>query len=95
MYFDVQPITVKAYGGRRYTSQRRLILELHQKIRGKFYLFLIDEVNSGRVHWAFLPGKSSMEVSRFMQRVRHWYPDPAVWIGLDQDHAQPDAPCTS
>ena len=27
VFFDVQPIAVKAYGGRRYTSAKRLVLE--------------------------------------------------------------------
>ncbi len=39
-FFDVQPITVKAYGGRRYTTEKRLVLARHQKTRDRFYLFL-------------------------------------------------------
>ena len=40
-FFDVQPITVKAYGGRRYTTAKRLVLARDQKTRGRFYLFLL------------------------------------------------------
>ena len=52
-FFDVQPITVKAEGGRRYTRAKRLVLRRNQKTRGRFDLFLLYEVNPGRVHWAF------------------------------------------
>ena len=38
-FFDVQPITVKAYGGRRYTRAKELTLQAKQKTRGRFYLF--------------------------------------------------------
>ena len=30
LFFDMQPIVVKAYGGRRYTSAKRLVLEKQQ-----------------------------------------------------------------
>jgi hypothetical protein len=39
VFFDIKPIAVKAYGGRRYTSAKRLVLERYQKTRGFFYLF--------------------------------------------------------
>ena len=89
LFFDVQPIAVKAYGGRRYTSARRLVLERRQKTRGRFYLFVTYHVRSGRVHWAFLPGKSWRYVCQFMRRVRRWNPQAATWIALDQDTAHP------
>jgi transposase len=89
LFLDVQPIAVKAYGGRRYTSARRLALDRRQKTRGLFYLFVLYDVRSGRVHWAFLPGKSSRYVCQFMRRVRRWYPGVEVWIALDQDPAHP------
>lgn len=38
LFFDVQPIPVKADGGRRLTAARRLMLEKAQKTRGFFYL---------------------------------------------------------
>ena len=63
-FFDVQPITVKAYGGRRYTRAKCLVLRRNQKTRGRFYLFLLYEVNQGRVHWAFYPGKGAKYVCR-------------------------------
>jgi transposase len=89
LFLAVQPIAVKAYGGRRYTSARRLALDRRQKTRGLFYLFVLYDVRSGRVHWAFLPGKSSRYVCQFMRRVRRWYPGVEVWIALDQDPAHP------
>jgi len=89
LFFDEQPIAVKAYGGWRYTSRRRLVLDSRQKTRGRFYLFVIYDVRSGRVHWAFLPGKSSHHVCQFMHRVRRWYRDAEVWIALDQDTTHP------
>jgi hypothetical protein len=88
-FFDVQPITVKAYGGRRYTTEKRLVLARNQKTRGRFYLFLLSEVNRGRVHWAFFPGKGAQYVCRFLRRVRRWYPRRTVRIALDRDPAQP------
>lgn len=89
LFFDVQPISVKAYGGRRYTSAPRLVLEKKQKTRGLFYLFDLYDVRSGRCHWAFLPGKSAAQVCRFMHRVRRWYRRGDVWVALDRDSAHP------
>ncbi len=89
MFFDVKPIAVKAYGGRRYTSAERLVIERRQKTRGFFSLFLLYEVNRGRVRWAFADSKDSKQVCRFMRRVRHWYPEQEVWIALDQDGSHP------
>jgi len=79
VFFDVQPITVKAYGGRRYTRAKRLVLRRNQKTRGRFSLFLLYEVNQGRVPWAFYPGKGAEYVGRF-RRVRRWYPRQTVRI---------------
>jgi hypothetical protein len=89
LFFDVKCITVKAYGGRRYTTARQLVLPRPQKTRGKFHLFLLYEVNRGRVRWAFMPGKGAEFVCRFMRRVRRWYPDQEVWVALDQDRPHP------
>lgn len=89
VFFDVQPITVKAYGGRRYTSARRLVLPAAQKIRGRFYLFLVYEVNRGMVHWAFLSSKDAAAVCGFMRRLRRWYPHQRVRVALDRDPAHP------
>lgn len=80
---------VKAYGGRRYTSAKTLVLEKRQKTRGRFYLFLLYDGHSGKIHWAFYPGKDSSYVCRFMQRIRRWYPTQNVWVVLDQDPAHP------
>lgn len=89
LFFDVKPIAVKAYGGRRYTSAKRLVLTRNQKTRGRFYLFVIYDAVSGAVHWRFLPGKSAKHVCQFMRRVRRWYLDVPLWIALDQDRAHP------
>ena len=88
-FFDVQPITVKAEGGRRYTRAKRLVLRRNQKTRGRFDLFLLYEVNPGRVHWAFHPGKGAEDVCRFPRRVRQWDPRQTVRIALDRDPAHP------
>jgi transposase len=89
LFFDVKPVAVKAYGGARYTSEKRLVLAKRQKTRGLFYLFALYEVNGGRLHWAFYPHKDSLCVCRFMQRVRRWYPQKKVWVVADQDGANP------
>jgi hypothetical protein len=89
LFFDVKPVFVKAYGGRRYTAAKRLVLARSQKARGKFYLFALYEVGSGRTQWAYLLGKSSEYVCRFMRQVRRWYPNQEVWVALDQDRAHP------
>lgn len=89
MFFDVKCITVKTYGGRRYTTAKGLVLPRPQKTRGKFYLFLAYEVGQGKVHWAFMPGKGSAHVCRFMRQVRRWYAGKEVWVALDQDRPHP------
>ena len=68
---------------------KRLVLQRNQKTRGRFYLFLLYEVNHGRVHWAFFPGKGAEYVCRFLRRVRRWYPRQPVRIALDRDPAHP------
>ncbi len=89
LFFDVQPIAVKAYGGRRDTSAPRIVLSRAQQTRGLFYLFLVYDVGSGRSRWAYFPGKSSEYVCQFLRQIRRWYPDQEVWIALDQDPAHP------
>lgn len=89
LFFDVKPVTVKAYGGSRYTSEQHLVLGRPQKTRGRFYLFLVYDVADGKVHWAFLPGKDSTYVCRFMRQVRRWYPQGESWVALDQDSSHP------
>lgn len=89
LFFDVQPITVKAYGGRRYSSAARLVLPAAQKTRGRFYLFLAYEVNRGLVHWCFQAGKGAAYVCWFLRRVRRWYRRRQVRMALDRDPAHP------
>jgi transposase len=88
-FFDVKPITVKAYGGQRYTREEQLLLPAKQKTRGRFYLFSLYEVNHGWVRWGFFAGKSARYVCQFMRRVRRWYPRQRLRIALDQDPAHP------
>jgi transposase len=89
LFFDEQPIAVKAYGGWRYTAAPRLILERAQKTRGLFYWFAVYEVNTGRRRWAFYDHKRSAEISLFMEQIRRWYPEQPVWIALDRDSTHP------
>ncbi|MBI4445755.1 MAG: transposase [Acidobacteria bacterium] len=89
LFFDVKPVVVKAYGGGRYTSANRVVLEKRQKTRGRFYVFLLYDVHTGKVHWAFYPSKDSRYVCRFLRRIRHWYAQQPVWLVLDQDPAHP------
>ena len=88
VFFDVKPVTVKTYGGRRWSSQR-LVLRKHQKTRGRFYLFALYDVKHDRVRWRYYHGKDSVAVCRFMQYVRRCYPESEVWVVLDQDRAHP------
>lgn len=88
-FFDVQPITVKAYGGRRYTREADLILAAKQKTRGRFYLVALYEVNHGRVRWAFTDGNGADHVCQFLRRLRRWYPRQRLRVALDQDPAHP------
>ena len=89
LFFDVKPVAVKAYGGRRYTSAKKLVLPRAQKTRGRFYLFVAYDAVSGRVYWACYPGKSAHYVCQFMRRVRRWFPNQPLWVALDQDRAHP------
>lgn len=82
-------MTVKAYGGRRWTAAKQVVLAKHQKTRGRFYLFLLYEVNQARLHWRYMAGKSAQEVCQFMRQVRRWYPEEEVGRALDQDPAHP------
>lgn len=89
LFFDVQPIAVKAYGGRRFSSAKRLVLDRRQKIRGYFYLFVAYDATSGRVYWRYYYAKNADCVCQFMHWVRQWFPKQEVWIVLDQDPAHP------
>ncbi len=88
VFFDVKPITVKAYRGRRW-SRHRLVLRKYQKTRGRFYLFALYAVRQGKVRWRYYHTKDSVAVCRFLRQVRRWYPDQEVWVVLDQDSAHP------
>jgi len=89
LFFDIKPVTVKAYGGRRFSSAKKLVLPRYQKTRGRVYLFLSYDVKSGRVRWCYEYSKNSSAVCRFMQQLRRWYPTQTVWVILDQDPAHP------
>lgn len=89
VFFDVQPIAVKAYGGRRYTTELRPVLESKQKTRGMFYLFTAYSATTGRVYWSFMSGKSSRFVCRFFRKLRRHIPKSELWVILDRDPAHP------
>ncbi len=89
LFFDVKPVTVKAYGGRRFSSAKRVVLERYQKTRGRFYLFAIYDAISGCTRWRYYYGKRTEFVCCFMRQVRYWYPTQEVWVVLDQDSAHP------
>jgi transposase len=88
LFFDVKPVAVKAYGGRRYTSVQKLVLPRARKL-ARFYLFVAYDAVDGRVYWAFYPGKSARYVCQFMRRLRRCFPDQSLWVALDQDRAHP------
>ncbi len=89
MFFDVKPIAVKAYGGRRYCSTSRLSIDRKQKTRGFFYLFVSYDVKTGKRFWALMPGKDSACVCQFMRKLRRHYRGTDLWVALDQDRSHP------
>jgi len=88
LFFDVQPIAIKAYGGRRY-SKKRLVLSRAQKTYGLIYLFVAYEYNSGRRLWGFYHGKSSKYVCAFLKKVRSRYGKRKLRLALDRDSPHP------
>ena len=89
LFYDVKPVAVKAYGGRRFSSAKRLVLTRYQPTRARFYLFALYDAQTGRVRWRFYHGKGAYSVCQFMQHVRRWYPTQTVWVVLDHDPAHP------
>lgn len=89
VFFDIKPVTVKRYGGRQYTRAQKLVLPRPQKTRGRFYLYLLYDAQTGRVRWAFEAAKDSAPICRFLRKVRRWYAGRKVWVVLDQDSAHP------
>jgi hypothetical protein len=88
LFFDVKPVAIKAYGGRRY-SKKRLVLSGSQKTHGLIYLFVAYEYNSGRRLWGFYPGKSSRYVCRFLKKIRSRYGKRELRLALDRDSPHP------
>lgn len=88
-FFDVQPIAVKAYGGKKWTIEKELILAKNQKTKGFFYLFLAYEAKTGLVVWAFFRSKGSRYVCKFMKQLRRRFTKQSIWIALDQDRPHP------
>src|SRR5262249_61502228 len=76
LFFDVQPITVKAYGGRRYTRARRLVLARHQKIRGRVYPVTPYEGNPRPPPLALYPPQAAAAASPFPPPGRRPAPPP-------------------
>lgn len=83
------PITVKRYGGYRWTTEKQLILPKYQKTRGKFYLFAAYELFQGRVHWKFYEHATSLEFVAFLRQIRRWYPHQHILVVLDSDTIHP------
>lgn len=83
------PITVKAYGGARWTKAKRLVLPKPQKTRGKFYLFGVYELGAGRMRWKYYDRNRSDEFIPFMRELRRWYPHPYLLVILDHDTTHP------
>jgi hypothetical protein len=88
LFFDVKPVAIKAYGGRRY-STKRLVLARGQKTYGLIYLFVAYEHNSGRRLWGFYPGKSSKHVCAFLKKIRGRYGQRKLRLALDRDSPHP------
>jgi transposase len=83
------PITVKRYGGYRWTAEKRLILPKYQKTRGQFCLFAVYELLRGRVRWKFDEHATSVEFIAFLRQIRRWYPHQSILIVLDSDTIHP------
>lgn len=83
------PITVKRYGGYRWTAEKQLVLPKYQKTRGKFYLFAAYELFQGRVRWKFTERETSVEFIAFLRQIRRWYPQQYILIVLDSDTIHP------
>ncbi len=83
------PITVKRYGGRIWTTARRVVLPKCQKTRGKFYLYGVYELFTGRVRWQYYDYKRSEQFIAFMRTIRRWYPGHYILVILDQDTTHP------
>jgi transposase len=83
------PITVKRYGGRIWTTAQRVVLPKYQKTRGKFYLYGVYELFTGRVRWQYYDCKRSEQFIAFMRTIRQWYPGHYILVILDQDTTHP------
>ncbi len=83
------PIMVKRYGGRIWTTARQVVLPKYQKTRGKFYLYGVYELWTGRVRWRYYDHKRSEQFIAFMREVRRWYPGQYILVILDQDTTHP------
>ncbi len=83
------PITVKRYGGYRWTREKRVVLRTYPPTRGKYYLFAAYELFHGRVRWKFHERSRSVEFIKFMQQVRRWYPHQYILVILDADTPHP------
>lgn len=83
------PITVKRYGGYRWTREKRVVLPKYQRTRGKYYLFAAYELFRGQVRWRFFERSRSIEFIKFMEQVRRWYPRQYILVILDADTPHP------
>jgi transposase len=90
LFMDEQgPITVKRYGGSVWTTAKRVVLPKYQKTRGKFYLYGLYELFTGRLRWRYYDRRRSDEFIAFMRELRRWYPSQYILVILDQDTTHP------
>ncbi len=89
LFFDVQPITAKAYGGRRSSAAARRVQPSQQKTRGRFDLLLAYKLKRGIVPGYFQAGKGATSVYWIMRRARHGYRGPPVRVALGRDSPHP------
>ena len=83
------PITVKRYGGSVWTTAPQVVLPKYQKTRGRFYLYGVYELFTGRVRWRYYDHKRAEYFIAFLREIRRWYPGQYVLVILDQDTTHP------
>jgi hypothetical protein len=86
LFFDVQPLPVQAYGGRRFTSAKGLVLEKAQKTRGFFYLLSQLKNASPCASCPLEPGRMSARADMRHHSGSHQKPVPF----LRRSHDEPN-----
>ncbi len=72
-----------------WTSAPRVVLPKYQKTRGKFYLYGVYELFTGRVRWRYYDHKRADSFIAFLREIRRWYPGQYILLILDQDTTHP------